>query len=128
MNIYYFAYGTNLNKKKFLRRYKDSKIIKKYYLNNYQIVFRTRYKVPDLQRNFKSVVPGIIYEINKKIEKKLDKYEDYPNMYIKKYFKYKKKRVMFYSIKNKTSVKKPNGYYFKIMMEGYRQNNFKKSF
>ena len=128
MNIYYFAYGTNLNKKKFLRRYKDSKIIKKYYLNNYQIVFRTKYKVPDLQRNFKSVVPGIIYEINKKIEKKLDKYEDYPNMYIKKYFKYKKKRVMFYSIKNKTSVKKPNGYYFKIMMEGYRQNNFKKSF
>ena len=128
MNIYYFAYGTNLNKKKFLRRYKDSKIIKKYYLNNYQIVFRTRYKVPDLQRNFKSVVPGIIYEINKKIEKKLDKYDDYPNMYIKKYFKYKKKRVMFYSIKNKTSVKKPNGYYFKIMMEGYRQNNFKKSF
>ena len=128
MNIYYFAYGTNLNKKKFLRRYKDSKIIKKYYLNNYQIVFRTRYKVPDLQRNFKSVVPGIIYEINKKIEKKLDKYEDYPNMYIKKYFKYKKKRVMFYSIKNKTSVKKPNGYYFKVMMEGYRQNNFKKSF
>ena len=128
MNIYYFAYGTNLNKKKFLKRYKDSKIIKKYYLNNYQIVFRTKYKVPDLQRNFKSVVPGIIYEINKKIEKKLDKYEDYPNMYIKKYFKYKKKRVMFYSIKNKTSVKKPNGYYFKIMMEGYRQNNFKKSF
>ena len=128
MNIYYFAYGTNLNKKKFLRRYKDSKIIKKYYLNNYQIVFRTRYKVPDLQRNFKSVVPGIIYEINKKIEKKLDKYEDYPKMYIKKYFKYKKKRVMFYSIKNKTSVKKPNGYYFKVMMEGYRQNNFKKSF
>ena len=95
MNIYYFAYGTNLNKKKFLRRYKDSKIIKKYYLNNYQIVFRTRYKVPDLQRNFKSVVPGIIYEINKKIEKKLDKYEDYPNMYIKKYFKYKKKELCF---------------------------------
>ena len=35
---------------------------------------------------------------------------------------------MFYFMKNKTSVKKPNGYFFKIMMEGYRQNNFKKSF
>ena len=90
MDIYYFAYGTNLNKKKFLKRYRQAKIIKKYNLRNFKIVFRTKYKIPDLQRKFNSKVPGIIYKINKKIEKKLDKYEDYPKMYIKKYFKVKK--------------------------------------
>ena len=129
MNIYYFAYGTNLNKKILLKRYRNAKIIKKYYLKNFKIVFRTKYKVPDLQRKLKSKAPGIIYKIDKKIEKRIDKYEDYPNMYIKKYFKEKKSKIMFYYMKKKSLIVKPSGYYFKIMMEGYRQNNFKfKSF
>tara|TARA_Y100000768_G_C23947963_1_gene668590 strand:+ start:1007 stop:1396 length:390 start_codon:yes stop_codon:yes gene_type:complete len=128
VDIYYFAYGTNLNKKKFLKRYRQAKIIKKYNLRNFKIVFRTKYKIPDLQRKFNSKVPGIIYKINKKIEKKLDKYEEYPKMYIKKYFKVKKSKVMFYFMKNKTAERKPGGYYFRIMIEGYKQNNFKANF
>ncbi len=125
VNYYYFAYGTNLNKKVFLKRYKDAKIIKKYNLINFKVVFRSRYKVPDLQKKLNSKVPGIIYKINKEIEKKLDKYEDYPKMYIKKYFIYKKNKIMFYSMKKKTPIKRPSGYYYKIMIEGYKQNNFK---
>ena len=72
-----------------------------------------------------SKVHGLIYKIDKNIEKKLDKYEDYPNLYIEKYFMLKKKKVMFYYMKKKTSVKKPGGYYCKVMKNGYRQNNFK---
>ena len=34
MNIYYFAYGTNLNKKIFLKKFKNAKLIKKYTLTN----------------------------------------------------------------------------------------------
>ena len=125
MNIYYFAYGTNLNKRIFLKKFKDAKIIKKYTLKNFKVVFRTKYVIPDLQKKLNSKVSGLIYKINKDIEKKLDRYEDYPQLYLKKYFKYGKKKVMFYYMRKKSSPIKPRGYYFKIMKDGYRQNNFK---
>ena len=125
MNIYYFAYGTNLNKKIFLKRFKNAKLIEKYTLNNYKVVFRTKYIIPDLQRKVNSKVQGLIYSIDKNIEKKLDVYENYPKLYIKKYFKYKNKRIMFYYLRKKSLPLKPKGYYFKIMMRGYLQNNFK---
>ncbi len=125
MNIYYFAYGTNLNKKIFLKRFKNAKLIEKYTLKNYKVVFRTKYIIPDLQRKIKSKVQGLIYKIDKNIEKKLDIYEEYPRLYIKKYFKYKEKKIMFYYLKKKTLILRPRGYYFKIMKDGYFQNNFK---
>ena len=125
VNIYYFAYGTNLNKRIFLKKFKDAKIIKKYTLKNFKVVFRTKYVIPDLQKKLNSKVSGLIYKINKDIEKKLDRYEDYPRLYLKKYFKYGKKKVMFYYMRKKSSPIKPRGYYFKIMKDGYRQNNFK---
>ena len=125
MNIYYFAYGTNLNKRIFLKKFKDAKIIKKYTLKNFEVVFRTKYVIPDLQKKLNSKARGLIYKINKDIEKKLDRYEDYPQLYLKKYFKYGKKKVMFYYMRKKSSPIKPRGYYFKIMKDGYRQNNFK---
>ena len=125
VNIYYFAYGTNLNKRIFLKKFKDAKIIKKYTLKNFKVVFRTKYVIPDLQKKLNSKVSGLIYKINKDIEKKLDRYEDYPQLYLKKYFKYGKKKIMFYYMRKKSSPIKPRGYYFKIMKDGYRQNNFK---
>ena len=125
MNIYYFAYGTNLNKRIFLKKFKDAKIIKKYTLKNFKVVFRTKYVIPDLQKKLNSKARGLIYKINKDIEKKLDRYEDYPQLYLKKYFKYGKKKIMFYYMRKKSSPIKPRGYYFKIMKDGYRQNNFK---
>ena len=100
-------------------------LIKKYSLNNFKVVFRTKYKIPDLKRKLNSKVPGVIYKINKDIEKKLDKYEEFPKIYIKKYFKYKNNKIMFYFMKEKSKEVKPSGYYFKIMMQGYQQNNFK---
>ena len=125
MHIYYFACGTNLNKRIVLKKFKDAKIIKKYTLKNFEVVFRTKYVIPDLQKKLNSKARGLIYKINKDIEKKLDRYEDYPRLYLKKYFKYGKKKVMFYYMRKKSSPIKPRGYYFKIMKDGYRQNNFK---
>jgi len=125
VNIYYFAYGTNLNKKIFLKKFKNAKLFKKYTLKNFKIVFRTKYIIPDIQKKKYSKVQGLIYKIDKNIEKKLDIYEEYPQLYIKKFFRYKDKKIMFYYMKKKTSPVKPRGYYFKVMKNGYRQNNFK---
>ena len=104
MNIYYFAYGTNLNKKIFLKKFRNAKLVKKHTLNNFKVVFRTKYIIPDLQRKINSKVKGLIYRIDKNIEKRLDVYEDYPKLYIKKYFKYKNKKIMFYYMKKKNST------------------------
>ena len=71
MNIYYFAYGTNLNKKIFLKKFKDAKLVKKYTLKNFKIVFRTKYIIPDIQKKKYSKVQGLIYKIDKNIEKKI---------------------------------------------------------
>ena len=122
----YFAYGTNLNKKLFLKKYKKAKYLKKYILRNYEVVFRSGYGIPDLQKRLGSNVKGVIYEIDKLIEKKLDKYEDFPNLYVKRFFKLKKKRIMYYYMKKKSPIRKPAKYYLKIMMSGYRQCGFKK--
>ena len=65
--MYYFAYGTNLNKKIFLKKFKSAKLLKKYTLNNYKVVFRTKYIIPDLQTKINSKVQGLIYQIDKNI-------------------------------------------------------------
>ncbi len=125
MYIYHFAYGTNLNRKIFLKKFKKAKVIQKYDLKGFEVVFRTKYKIPDLQRKINSKAQGLIYKIDKNIEKKLDKYEEYPKIYLKRYFSHNKKKIMYYFMKRKSATKTPSGYYFRIMKDGYRQNNFK---
>ena len=92
--MYYFAYGTNVNKKIFLKRFKGSIFIKKHIIKGYRLTFRTKDGLPDLKSSLGSNVCGIIYLINPSIEKKLDKYEEYPKTYIKKYFKYRNKKTI----------------------------------
>ena len=62
--MYYFAYGTNINSRIFLKRYKNSKKIKIYTLKNFQLEFRTKYGVPDIKKKTGKKVIGIIYCIN----------------------------------------------------------------
>ena len=128
MNIYYFAYGTNLNKKIFLKRFKNAKLFKKYTLKNYKVVFRTKYIIPDLQRKINSKVQGLIYKIDKNIENKLDKYEEYPRLYIKKYFKYKRKKVMFYYMPKKTMHVPPSKRYLNLIIQGYKDCGYKNNY
>jgi len=123
--LLYFAYGTNLNKKIFLKKYKNAKYLGKYILRGFELVFRSKYRVPDIQRKKSSSVKGIIYQIDKATEKKLDRYEDYPKLYIKKFFNKNRKNVMYYFMKRKTPILKPAKYYLKVMKSGYRQNNYK---
>tara|TARA_Y100001936_G_C15675804_1_gene458520 strand:- start:44 stop:430 length:387 start_codon:yes stop_codon:yes gene_type:complete len=124
--MYYFAYGTNINYRIFFKKFKKAKKIKNYSLKNYELVFQSKYKVPDIHRKIKSKVQGVIYKINKEIEKKLDKYENYPSLYIKRYFRLNNMKIMFYTVRKKTTKKKPNRYYLKVILEGYKLNKFKK--
>ena len=98
----YFAYGSNLHHFQMKRRCKDSIFIKKINLKNFRLTFRSKYRAADIEPKKKSIVQGGLFEISKSDEKKLDVYEDFPNLYKKYYFLYYGKKVMTYTMTNKT--------------------------
>ena len=118
--MFYFAYGSNLNRKQMKRRCKDSRFIKKIILNNYILTFRSKYGAADIEKKRGKKVYGALYNISKSDEKKLDIYEEYPKLYKKMFFKYNNKLVMSYIMKKKTKRTPPTIYYLNIIRQGYR--------
>jgi gamma-glutamylcyclotransferase (GGCT)/AIG2-like uncharacterized protein YtfP len=116
----YFAYGSNLNHFQMKRRCKDSVFLKKINLKDFRLTFRSKYRAADIEPKKNSIVPGGLFEISKNDEKKLDVYEDYPNLYKKYYFNYYGKRIMTYTMVKKTSFKFPTERYLNIVEKGYK--------
>ncbi len=124
----YFAFGSNLYRKQMKRRCKDSKYIRCHKLKGYKINFRHMYYgggVADVERKKNSLVLGAIYKISKKDEKKLDVYEDFPNVYIKKYFKLLGRKVMFYYMPKKSKFIPPSKRYLNLIIQGYKDCGYK---
>ena len=127
----YFAFGSNLYQKQMKKRCKDSKYIGCHKLKGYKLVFRHMYYgggVADVERKKNSTVLGAIYRISKKDEKKLDVYEDFPHVYIKKYFKILGKKVMFYYMPKKTKTIPPSKRYLNLIIQGYKDCGYKNNY
>ena len=124
----YFAYGSNLNHFQMKRRCKDSVFLKKINLTDFKLTFRSKYRAADIEPKKNSIVPGGLFEISKSDEKKLDIYEDYPNLYKKYYFNYYDKKVMTYTMVKKTIFKFPTKRYLNIVKKGYKDCNLNKKF
>tara|TARA_Y100000817_G_C16611328_1_gene435291 strand:- start:124 stop:528 length:405 start_codon:yes stop_codon:yes gene_type:complete len=124
----YFAYGSNLNHFQMKRRCKDSVFIKKFELKGYKLNFRSKYRAADIEKKRNSIVPGGLFEISKSDEKKLDLYEDFPNLYTKIYFKYYNKKVMTYIMNYKTEFRYPTERYLNIVKQGYKDCGLDKSY
>ena len=116
----YFAYGSNLHHRQMKKRCKDSLFLKKINLKDFKLTFRSKYKVADIQKKKKSIVPGVLFEISKNDEKKLDVYEDFPILYKKYYFRYYGKKVMTYTMVKKSPFKFPTEKYLNIVTKGYK--------
>ena len=123
----YFAYGSNLHRKQMRKRCKNSRFISCHILKNYQLVFRGEYGAADVQKKKGSSVLGAIYDINKADEKKLDAYEEFPKVYVKKYFKIWGKKVMFYYMSSKTKQTNPSKRYLSSIIQGYKDCGYKDS-
>lgn len=78
---YYFAYGSNLNRKQMARRCPDSVAVGKTVLDGYKLAFRRGYLTIEPE-NGASVQLGV-YRISDADERALDRYEGYPNFYFK---------------------------------------------
>ena len=115
----YFAYGSNLNHFQMKRRCKDSFFLKKINLKDFKLTFRSKYRAADIEFKKNSTVPGGLFEISKSDEKKLDVYEDFPNLYKKFYFLHYGKKVMTYTMNKKTPFRFPTDRYLNIVKQGY---------
>ena len=127
----YFAFGSNLYQKQMKKRCKDSKYIGCHKLKGYKLVFRHLYYgggVADVEKKKNSTVLGAIYKITKKDEKKLDVYEDFPKVYIKKYFKLYGIKVMFYYMPKKTKTIPPSKRYLNLIIQGYKDCGYKNNY
>ena len=116
----YFAYGSNLHLFQMKRRCKDSVFLKKIKLNDFRLTFRSKYSAADIEPKKNSIVPGALFEISKSDEKKLDVYEDFPNLYTKHYFYYNGKKVMTYTMVNKSPFRYPTERYLNVVKRGYK--------
>ena len=117
---YYFTYGSNLHHVQMKRRCPKCRYIKKHILKNYQLAFRSKYGVCDIEKKLGKKVYGALYIISKSAEKKLDVYEEYPTLYKKIYFNYKRKKVMTYTMVKKTKLVPPTTRYLNIVKQGYK--------
>ncbi|MDB3987837.1 gamma-glutamylcyclotransferase [Candidatus Pelagibacter sp.] len=115
----YFAYGSNLHHLQMKKRCKDSIFLKKINLKDFRLTFRSKYKAADIEPKRNSIVPGGLFEISKSDEKKLDVYEDFPILYKKYYFSYYGKKIMTYTMVNKTKFRYPTERYYNIVKKGY---------
>tara|TARA_B110000027_G_scaffold75465_1_gene80387 strand:- start:14348 stop:14752 length:405 start_codon:yes stop_codon:yes gene_type:complete len=124
----YFAYGSNLHHLQMKKRCKDSIFIKKINLKDFRLTFRSKYRAADIEPKKNSIVHGGLFEISKSDEKKLDVYEDYPNLYSKYYFHYYRKKIMTYSMVKKSSFMFPTERYLNIVKRGYKDCNLDYNF
>ena len=124
----YFAYGSNLHHFQMKRRCKDSIFLKKINLKDYKLTFRSKYRAADIEPKKNSLVPGALFEISKSDEKKLDIYEDFPILYTKNYFSYYGKKVMTYTMVNKSKFTFPTERYLNVVKKGYQDCKIDKKF
>ena len=122
----YFAYGSNLHHLQMKRRCKDSIFLKKINLKNFRLTFRNMYA--DIERKKNSIIQGALFKISKIDEKKLDVYEDYPIIYKKYFFTYYGKKVMTYTMTEKTLFTYPSERYLNIIKRGYKDCGLDKKY
>tara|TARA_B100001167_G_scaffold108983_1_gene66886 strand:- start:842 stop:1249 length:408 start_codon:yes stop_codon:yes gene_type:complete len=124
----YFAYGSNLNHHQMKNiRCVGSKYLKTIFLKDYKLSFchpnkLNKYGYANIFKKRGSKVPGAIWQITKKHEKILDRYEEFPRSYQKQYFYLNGEKIMFY-IMNVCFIKKPPKSYINTIKEGYRNCN-----
>ena len=124
----YFAYGSNLNhhQMKNIRCF-GSRYLKSFCLKNYKLIFShpnklNKFGYGNIIKKKKSKVVGAIWEITKEHEKILDNYEQFPEIYQKKYFYLNRKKIMFY-IMHKYFIKDPPKIYIDTINKGYEDCN-----
>jgi len=125
----YGAYGSNMNLEQMNYRCPKARAVGTGTLEGYKLTFRGSYKgVANIEPCKDTSVPVVLWEITKECEKALDRYEGFPNLYIKKEVEVmvrgKAQKAMVYIMADKYTDKPaaPTEYYFNVIARGYSDN------
>ena len=127
----YIAYGSNLSLEQMAFRCPDAKIAGKGMLEGWKLKFRYH---ATIERNERSRVPVLVWEISRKDEKSLDRYEGYPHYYRKRKLKVamtdlagkneETVTAMVYIMTESGEGGLPAASYYELLSEGYKRFGF----
>lgn len=133
MIAYYLAYGSNLSEHNLRACCPNAKLKGTVILENYGLYFRgscNNYSYLTIEKQTGSYVPAAIFEIPTGEIDTLDKYENYPNLYRKKFLDIKLNnstlRVMVYVIRPEYEYYLPSVEYITVCANGYQNFSFDK--
>ena len=122
----YVAYGSNLNIPQMGMRCPLARVYGVGILKDYRLVFKAlgSCAYATIEPFFGEYVPVVVWEIGEVDEIRLDRYEGFPTHYYKEqvsvYIGDERVEGMVYIMNRKARYQQPNGYYFDVILEGYR--------
>ena len=129
MTKLYISYGSNLNINMMKKRCPNARPIFQFKgkkineLKHWKLRF---YRYANIVHSRNNKVPIGLWKITKKCEVDLDKYEQFPKIYKKKYISFLSKKVLVYVMRNKIKIK-PTKKYMKEMLKGYKDFGLNKN-
>jgi len=130
MKNVYLAYGSNLNLEQMAYRCPNATVIGTAVLSGYRLVFRggRHSGVATIEQEQGSAVPVLLWEITKRCEQALDRYEGYPHLYRKEQLTVdldgQEVRAMAYVMNEGPPPAMPGAYYYATILHGYRDCGF----
>lgn len=124
----YAAYGSNMNLKQMKNRCPGAKVIGKGILNDYALGFRGNGHA-NIEVNTGSQVPIVLWEVTPECEEALDRYEGYPNYYVKEDVLVETKQGSIKAVAYVMAgsygkvITKPTDTYYNIICQGYLDND-----
>lgn len=129
--ILYLAYGSNLNLAQMAIRCPGAGVIGKSGLRDYELVFRGRrhHAVATIEPKKGGFVPVLLWEIDQRNERALDRYEGYPHFYGKHWEEVeiggKRASAMVYRMNPGYAYGIPTDEYADTIWQGYESAGFR---
>ena len=110
----YMAYGMNTNRDAMAVRCPKAKPLGGFYLPDTRLVFRG---VADIVPDTETICPVVLWEITLDCLRSLDQLEGYPHLYNRRKIN---TDWIVYEMNDKTRKSPPNGGYYKMIEDGYK--------
>lgn len=130
---YYIAYGSNLAVDQMAHRCPDAKIVGNAVLEGWQLLFKG---CATIEPNPAKNTPVLVWEISRRDEQNLDRYEGFPSFYYKKDLDIEvfpvdgsgpvRVTAMVYIMDEKHICSAPSPFYYKVLEDGYEAFHFPK--